>query len=86
VMWRHSVRVGAAASLWMAAVVLMVSATVQGVLVLCGWSLLVAQAAALVTAWEIIAKERVRVETVARIAVRAAVEHVGLHSVPSDSR
>lgn len=81
IVWKDIVRVALAASLWVASLALMMAATLSGELVVAGWSILFALWGSIFTGWHLLAMERVRTETIARIAAEASMRHVRLESV-----
>lgn len=67
-MWKDSMRVALAASLWVVAVLMMVLATVDdGRVVLVGWSVLAALGGSVFVVWQMLICERTRVATIARL-------------------
>lgn len=50
-------------------------------LALAGWSILMGLGACFLGGWQLLERERARVELVARLAAEAAVEHVTLNAV-----
>lgn len=79
------IRTSVLTGLWVIALLLMISFTLQGAdvehLALLGWSLLAALIGSFFASWQVIALERVRVESIARAAAEIAVEHEGLKSI-----
>lgn len=71
--------------MWVIALLLMASFTLQGAdvehLPLLGWSLLAGMIGSCVAMWEVIAYERARVEAIARSSAEIALEHHGPYSV-----
>jgi hypothetical protein len=82
-MWKDTLRIAVAASLWVAAVALMVMATIdRDSLVLSGWSILLAMAGSVLICWQMMIHERTRVTTIAQLVARRQQEQgQGLHQV-----
>lgn len=75
-MCKNCVRSAAAASMWVAAVGLMVVATADRLSILAFWSMLTALGACVPTGWQLLVSERIRTEDIAHVSAVAAVEHV----------
>lgn len=80
-MWKDIVRVALAASLWVVASGLMVASSMSGALVVAGWSILFALWGSIFTGWHLLAVERARTETIARLAAEATMRQVRLELV-----
>lgn len=82
----NATRVGVATALWTAALVMLVVASVaDGQRILFAWAIVCGLVAHAVTMWVIVIHERMRVETITRLAVTAAREHGGLRNVGLDN-
>jgi nitrate reductase gamma subunit len=69
-MWRDSLRIALAASHWVAAVLMMIMASLDSAkLVLAGWSVLAALAGCVFIVWQLLTHERIRVETICHLAL-----------------
>lgn len=82
-MWRNWVRPALAASLWVAAVCLMIVRSVDPSTPpqASAWSILLALGGCVFIGWHLLFVERTRTEEVARIAAEVAIEHIRLRAV-----